>query len=286
MNVWVRRCVVAALLNLGSSACGGSSTPAKPDEAAVPAESILSCAAWHREALPGADAVLINNVWNEQWAAGQPYEQCLKQRPNAGTVEYGWSWDWPAYRPYASYAAPEVLVGWKAWDGGASTTPSFPRRVDALRTLTLDFAAEIQADDTYNLNASLWVTTSATATAEPNPADIRNEVMVWFSNPSLHTAGDEPDGSVTLDGITFDVAHTLNHPDGSGGSTQTWTMVSYISREPHFDVRFDLGLVLQDAVAKGLVDPTHAVGGVELVTEVFGGKGELWLERFEVTATP
>jgi hypothetical protein len=148
----------------------------------------------------------------------------------------------------------------------------------------LDFAVELSADDTYNLNASLWVTTSAVASAEPNPTDIRNEIMVWFSNPSAHTAGDEPDGSVTLDGITFDVAHTVNHPDGSGNTTQTWTMVSYISREPHFEASFDLALVLRDAAEKGLVDPTHAVGGVELVTEVFGGSGELWVERFGVDA--
>ena len=44
---------------------------------------------------------------------------------------------------------------------------------------------------------------------------------------------------------------------------------------------FDLKLILDDAVNKGLVDPGHVVGGVELISEIFGGSGELWLERFQ-----
>jgi hypothetical protein len=87
---------------------------------------------------------------------------------------------------------------------------------------------------------------------------------------------------VTLDGLTFDVWHLENHPDGSGNSTQTWTMMIYASRESHHARRFDLKLVLDDAVQKGLAPRTAAVGGVELITEVFGGSGELWLNRFAV----
>jgi hypothetical protein len=43
-------------------------------------------------------------------------------------------------------------------------------------------------------------------------------------------------------------------------------------------------LVLDDCISKGLVKATHAVGSVELITEIFGGKGELWLDHFGVTA--
>lgn len=63
-------------------------------------------------------------------------------------------------------------------------------------------------------------------------------------------------------------------------------MIIYISRGDQHLARFDLKLVLDDSVARGLFEPTHAVGGVELITEVFGGSGELWLERFEVRVLP
>jgi len=42
-------------------------------------------------------------------------------------------------------------------------------------------------------------------------------------------------------------------------------------------------LILDDAVRKRLVEPGQVVGGVELISEIFGGSGELWLERFQVT---
>ena len=79
------------------------------------------------------------------------------------------------------------------------------------------------------------------------------------------------------------VWHKRNHGDDSGGSAQKRTMIVYVSREQSMSRNFDLKLILDDAVSKGLVDPGHVVGGVELISEIFGGSGELWLERFQVT---
>jgi hypothetical protein len=246
-------------------------------------DNVLSCETWYRHPIAGTDAVLVNNVWNEQWAGDKPHSQCLLQRPKAdGSTQYGWRWDWPAYKPYTSYAAPEALIGWKAWDGGKSTLASLPRRVDALSSLNVDFAVDIKAAPTYNLNTTMWITATDVATASPNPSDIRNEIMVWFANPAGLGGGITYDGAVTLAGIQFDVWHLVNNPDASGGSTQKWTMIIYAARDNRQAASFDLKLVLDDCVSKGLVDPTHAVGGVELITEIFGGKGELWLDRFGV----
>lgn len=261
--------------------CGTTSGPNHPPETG--GGEIVSCAPWYRMPVPGTQAVLVNNFWNEQWAGDRPREQCLLQRPaEGGATQYGWRWSWPAYRPYSSYASPEAVIGWKPWDGGASTSPDLPRRIDALASLEVDFAVRITADDTYNLNTTMWVTASDVATAAPNPADIRNEIMVWFANPADLGGGITYDGAVTLDGIVFDRWHLVNHSDDSGGSTQEWTMIIYASREDRYAASFDLALVLEDCVRLGLVDPAHAVGGVELLTEVFGGRGELWLERFGV----
>jgi hypothetical protein len=74
----------------------------------------------------------------------------------------------------------------------------------------------------------------------------------------------------------------------NGGSTdyrptQKWTMIIYAAREDLQAVSFDLKLVLDDCVKRGLVEATHSVGVVELITEIFGGKGALWLDDFGVT---
>jgi hypothetical protein len=110
--------------------------------------------------------------------------------------------------------------------------------------------------------------------------------MVWFHNPAGLGGGNASDGNVTLGDVTFDVSHIVNHGDGSGNSPQTWTMITYISQSPLLATSFDLALVLQDSVAKGLVAAEDAVGGVELITEVFGGSGTLWLDRFDVSVVP
>jgi len=254
---------------------GGSSEP-----------SDISCTPWDRVPIPGTETVLVNNTWNEQWADGQPFTQCLRRRTQGAGEQFGWQWSWPEYKPYSSYAAPEVVFGWKAWDGGESTTAALPRRIDALEALTVDFAVELTAEPTHNLNTTMWITTTDVATADKNPADIRGEIMVWFSNPGGLGGGIEYDGPVTLGGVPFEVWHQVNQPDASGGTTHTWTMVIYEAEVDLHEVTFDLKLVLDDAVSKELVDETHAVGGVELITEIFGGTGELWLERFEVEALP
>ncbi len=262
----------------------GAAPDADPAPAADPSDNVLSCETWYRHPIAGTDAVLVNNVWNEQWAGDKPHSQCLLQRPKAdGSTQYGWRWDWPAYKPYTSYAAPEAFVGWKAWDGGKSTLASLPRRVDAISSLNVDFSVDIKADPTYNLNTTMWITATDVATLTPNPSDIRNEIMVWFANPAGLGGGITYDGDVTLAGIQFDVWHLVNNPDASGGSTQKWTMIIYAVRDDLQAASFDLKLALDDCVSKGLVDATHAVAGVELITEVFGGKGELWLDRFGVT---
>jgi hypothetical protein len=272
-------------LGLGVGACGGSGSGPGAEPEPTSAASVISCVPWHREPIPGTEMVLVNNTWNEAWSDGAPHSQCLLERTKGGRPQYGWNWEWPPYKPFASYAAPEAIIGWKAWDGGASTSSAFPRRIDAIDSLDVDFAVELEAEATHNLNASMWVTATDVATAASNPADIRAEVMVWFSDPA-DLGGGEYDGTVTLGDVEFDLWHVVNQPDASGGTTHEWTMLTYAARMDRHAGAFDLKLVLDDAVDRGLVDPGHAVGGVELITEVFGGSGELWLERFDVKMTP
>jgi hypothetical protein len=253
-----------------------------PEPPATEAEKI-SCTPWYHQTLPGGDAVFINNTWNEQWARGQPYSQCLLRRTHGGIVQYGWQWSWPPFRPYSSYAAPEVMSGWSPWHGIRSTTPLLPERIDALQSVRVDFAVNLSAQGGYDLNTTMWILDRMPASSRSDPSLVRGELMVWFAHEPRGFGGLDSDGEVTLDGVTFDVWHQRNHGDDSGGSARSWTMIVYVSREDSLRRSFDLKLILDDAARKRLVDPGHVVGGVELISEIFGGSGELWLERFRVT---
>ena len=59
-------------------------------------------------------------------------------------------------------------------------------------------------------------------------------------------------------------------------------MVIYESLTPITDTRFDLALVLKDMLSRALIQPSYAVQGVELISEISGGSGQLWLDRFNV----
>jgi hypothetical protein len=102
-------CTLATRL-LGIATLAVSVASCTPEPPRADGEKI-SCRPWYRQTLPGSDAVLVNNTWNEQWANGQAFSQCLRQRTHDGVVQYGWQWSWPRYRPYTSYAAPEALFG-------------------------------------------------------------------------------------------------------------------------------------------------------------------------------
>jgi NAD(P)-dependent dehydrogenase (short-subunit alcohol dehydrogenase family) len=58
------------------------------------------------------------------------------------------------------------------------------------------------------------------------------------------------------------------------------------ARTPMLEGHFDLKAVLDDLVKSGNASARSAVGVVELITEVFGGSGQLWLRRFDVTVQP
>ena len=243
----------------------------------------ISCADWYRFSIPGTNNVLINNVWNKQHANGYPYQQCLVQRATATGEQFGWNWDWSACDTTTSYASPEVVFGRKPWDGGASTSPDLPKRIDAIQGLTLDFGVSVSANPCYNLNATMWLTQTDAAPTAPDPQDITTEVMVRFDNPGNIMGCCTQDATVTLGNLTFDVYHQDAHADASDASSYTWKMVTYISRISVQSTQFDLALVLQDIVKQNLANSTDGVQGVELITEVSGGKGSLWLDRFNVT---
>jgi hypothetical protein len=253
------------------------------DAADAGTNAILSCVDWYRYPIPNTNNVLINNVWNEQHAGTYPYRQCLTERNLGGGQQYGWSWDWPACDTSTSFAAPEVLFGRKAWDGGASTTPNLPKRIGAIQSLVVDFGVDVVADACYNLNTTMWLTQSDAAPTDPDPQDVTTEVMVRFNDAGTIGGCCALDGNVTLGGIAFQVWHQDGHADASGTTTYTWKMVIYENSTPITDTQFDLALVLQDMEKRGLVQSTNAVQGVELITEVSGGSGQLWLNRFNVT---
>lgn len=261
---------ICALTAAAATAASSGTPPASAHD--------LSCAdAYEVDTSVGR---LTNNVWNKQAAGGAPYRQCLRYRGEPPAREYGWSWSWPAEGDVL-LAFPQTVFGWKPWNGGTSTTPKLPIRIDRIHALRLTYTVETVATGKHNLSMALWLTRSGQTGAEPNPADISADINIWTGGFDFDPSG-ERIGQATIGGVTFEVWHARDMGDASAASSYRWTHIVYRSTTPHTSISLDVKAFLEDALARELISPSHYVSSIELGNEVMTGTGETWIKHLSL----
>ena len=272
----VRHLVCLVLPGLIIAGCGHEvGLPAAADLEAPPvrsseaAEPEAHCGDWHE--LADSGLVYQNNVWGKGDIAD--YEQCLLTRRLDGATEYGWRWQWPKGAGHVK-AYPQVIYGHKPWNS-ASTTSVLPARIASIKELSIAYAVDMSAQGTYNLAYDIWLTSSN----PPTPDTITHEVMIWMdrtfeAQPRRYLAG-----QVVVDDIVYDLYLRSNFHSASGAD-----YIAFVSREPRLDGVVDVAAFLGYLVEHDHIDADPYVASVELGNEVIDGTGELWLQRFQVTA--
>ena len=278
----VHRLVCLALLGLTIAGCDHGVVPPAagsldsvpvPTSEATPEAGVAvpeaHCGDW--DTLADSGLVYQNNVWGKGDIAD--YEQCLLTRGLDGATEYGWRWRWPRGNGRVK-SYPEVIYGQKPWDAESSTSV-LPARIEAIRELSIDYAVEQSAEGIYNLAYDIWVTSAN----PPTPDTITHEVMIWMdrtfeSQPRRFHAGE-----VVVDDIVFDLYLRPAFHAGSGAD-----YIAFVSREPRLGGVVDIMAFLGYLVDHDHVPADHYVAAVELGNEVIEGTGELWLQRYRVTA--
>ena len=254
-----------AAVGLGSFPVQSSETPPEA-KVAVPE---AHCGDW--DTLIDSDLVYQNNVWGKGNIAD--YEQCLLTRSLDGAIEYGWRWRWPKGNGQVK-SYPEVIYGQKPWDSESSTS-ALPAPIEAIRELSIAYAVELSAEGTYNLAYDIWVT----STDSPTPDTITHEVMIWMdrtfeSQPRRFHAGE-----VVVDDIAYDLYLRPAFHAGSGAG-----YIAFVSQEPRLSGVVDVVAFLSYLVDHNHIPADHYVAAVELGNEIIEGTGELWLQRYQVTA--
>jgi hypothetical protein len=283
---WILRFAVAApLAALGG--CGGGGTaetsPAPPPAATV---SVLGCDANARVALGAGNGEALNNAWNVAAVGNFAWSQCLLEQRQGNSVNVGWTWRWPADGDQV-YSYPSIVIGAKPWFGGPGNDARFPRRIADTPRLLLDYAVETSSTGNVNLATSMWFTRT---TATPIPAadeEISTEIMVWSDyTPALVSST----GPLTergridnLAGRSWRVFAADDWGDASGGTDHRWRFVVYVAEPTTRTLNMDLRPFIDDAIARRLLDPSHALANIELGNEISSGSGNTWVRRFSVT---
>jgi hypothetical protein len=265
------------------AACGGGSGSADtpPDQQAQAVTTELTCVVDASVATPWGR--LHNNTWNSQAAGNQSWRQCLLQRDEGGSREYGWSWQWPINTTEVlSY--PSLVLGAKPWDDAPNNDPRFPRPLASLNRLQVAWEVDTVASGSFNLALSLWLINTPSGASPPDERAITTEIMVWTrAEGSDWSGGTPPLAVVTIDGITWEVYAQTNWADASGASSHRWTHVTYEATRRIDKVDIDVYKILADAHSRGLVSASDHLANLELGNEVSAGSGTTWLKSFSVT---
>ena len=217
---------------------------------------------------------IFNNAWNAKASTG-PYRQKIFVKQSNGKPIFGWVWKWwGGGTDVASY--PEIQVGNSPWVGEVAPNSGFPFRVGT-KKLVADFDVSMHASGSYDLAFEFWAVSSPTV----SKAGITHEVMIWLAENRLGPAGSLV-ATATIAGNQFHIYFANNHGDASGGSSNTWTIISLLADKPILHGPLDIGAIIDYLLQKRLLDGNVYVACLELGNEVASGSGKTEVRNYAV----
>jgi hypothetical protein len=270
----IRHAILAAgvfSIVLGCSTGGGR---ADFDLKSVPGKTVFESEQDYATTVVNDRYRLVNNVWNKGATTGR-YRQKIFVNDDNGKPVFGWVWKWRDSSGVATY--PEVQVGVSPWNGEAGPDSGFPFQVGT-KKLIVNYDIDLQASGSYNLAFEFWA-----VSGQPVSKDtITHEVMIWVAGETLGAAGSEV-GKTTIGGNTFSVNMSKNHGDASGGSSNTWTIISLLADKPVLHGPLDVSAIIDYLVANRLLDKRLLIANFELGDEVQRGSGMTIVRNYAVT---
>ncbi|MBP2295521.1 GH12 family glycosyl hydrolase domain-containing protein [Azospirillum rugosum] len=221
-----------------------------------------------------------NNVWDPgNLVNGKDFNQSITfnnpETPN-GTVM---SWSWPydpskplTYNNYPVKSYPTLIVGQSPWEDTPSTSQNFPVQVGGINDFKVSYSFGLSGDQNlYNVAFSFWV--------GPDPSSgtqgVADEIMVW-----VHTGFFTPDGSQI---------GSFKDSNGSGQISNVpvgkrdWEYTAYEYGKDTLSGTIDVGAILKDLTARGILDKNQYLLDMEVGSEVAAGRGGLTVNSLSYT---
>jgi len=232
------------------TACATAGTGTGAGATAAVAGGSTHCDPFDSVDVRGKEYVVQANEWNSKQT------QCLSVNETAFAVTEA-NFSLPSAGPPASY--PSIYKGCH-W-GNCTDRSGLPARVSSLPAVPSHWAVTPSPSGAYDIAYDLWFNQTPTTSGQPNGT----ELMIWLD----HAGGVQPAGSriasVSIAGATWDVWK---------GPMSGWTYIAYVRETPADSVDLDLRDFVQDALARGTLDPAWFLIDVEAGFEIWqGGSG-------------
>jgi hypothetical protein len=206
-------------------------------------------------------------IQSNEWNSSLP--QCVTY-----TSDTAWSVSTANFNRQPGGAPATYPSIYKGCHWGACTTGSgLPIQVSKLGTAVSSWSTTQPATGAYDVAYDIWINSTPTTNGQPDGT----EVMIWLNS----RGGVGPFGTNT--GTSNAAGHNWNVWTGRQTS---WNIISYVLQGGGTSVtNLDIKAMLNDAVARGSINPNHFLIDVEAGTEIWNGGQGFATNSFSFSAT-
>ena len=219
------------------------------------------CGRWDATAVDGGRYTVQNNRW------GTDAAQCVTARDGGFSLDRADG----SVGPGAPKSYPSVVAGCH-W-GRCSTAPGLPVRADqvggARTTVSID-----TAPGRWNAAYDVWFNSTPTAAGQADGT----ELMIWVDRGGDPAPIGSPDGRVSIDGASW----TVWQGEASQGGTG-WEVISFVRDQGATSVDLALEPFVDEAAARGALDPSSFMTSVQFGFEPWEGGAGLAAHGFSFT---
>ena len=241
--------LAAALLALGAG-------PASADT--------QMCGRWDATAVDGGRYTVQNNRW------GTDATQCTTARNGGFTLDSA-DGSVVAAGPPKSY--PSIVAGCH-W-GRCSTAPGLPVRADQVGGARTAVSID-RAPGRWNAAYDIWFSSTPTAAGQADGT----ELMIWLDRGGDPAPIGSPNGRVSIGGASWTVWQGGASQGGTG-----WDVISYVREQGTTSADLALKPFVDEAVARGALDPSSFMTSVQFGFEPWEGGAGLAARGFSFTPT-
>src|SRR6266702_408666 len=206
-------------------------------------------------------------IQSNEWNSSLP--QCVTY-----TSDTAWSVSTANFNLQPGGAPATYPSIYKGCHWGACTTGSgLPIQVSKLGTAVSSWSTTQPASGAFDVAYDIWINSTPTTNGQPDGT----EVMIWLNS----RGGVGPFGTNT--GTSNAAGHNWNVWTGRQTS---WNIISYVLQGGGTSVtNLDIKAMLNDAVARGSINPNHFLIDVEAGTEIWNGGQGFATNSFSFSAT-
>ena len=222
--------------------------------------------------------IVTTNAWNPNSASS--FSQCMKVRQEhaTGLINAEIKWDvHTAAGQVLSY--PNLSYGWQVGTDQGSTTKKLPAQIgqvdDLKATGRIESICAPGSECTHNTAFELLFSNSAT----PNTWPPVGELMIWVQATCGSCNAGKLAGTVSIDGVTWDVYKGMVTPPTG---TASWTYVAYVAQATTTQIDFNFKNFLKDSVGRGYFKDSDYLAAIELGTEITTGQGVTTISGYTI----